>query len=304
MIIGLDRAQKIIQTYCQKKDIAFVFGNGINRYENPDGSTVSWYDLLLRVWDTISTRTLSDIADGITFTEFYNIMELEANSSKMVRDKATEIIKTLSPTPYEIALKSRLIEIDCPVLTTNFDANIEKGLGRYRLHSLKGFSDYYPWEVYYSNRQIADPLEGFAVWHINGMQDYPRSIRLSFSEYINLTARARAFIHSNYTDDNFYRKNVDYWGGHNTWLHLIFNCNLCIIGLALDEQETFLRWLLLERVKYFRKFPDRKKKGWYVCTADDLKNRGKQMFLEYLGFEIVCLDDFDSIYRGILNIYG
>lgn len=302
MITDLSKAQKIIQSHYRRKDIAFVFGNGINRYASKASSNVSWNNMLLEVWDSISPKTMSEIANGITMTEFYNIMEIEAGSAKAVRDKTVEIVRSWSPSAYEEALEKRLIDIDCPVLTTNFDSNIEQGLVRYKMGPMREFTDFYPWGVYYSNRRLNDPLEGFGVWHINGTHDYPRSLRLSLSEYINLTFRARNYIHSGDSLDNFERKNVSYWKGHPTWLHLIFNSNLCVIGLALDEQETFLRWLLIERVKYFLKFKDRKKKGWFVCCAGEMDNEGKRMFLEYLGFEIICLPDYGSIYESLLEV--
>lgn len=302
MITDITKAKQIIERYLKTKDIAFVFGNGINRYANAKNTNISWNDMLLQVWDSISPKTLSEIANGITMTEFYNIMEFEAGSSKVVRDKTVEIVKSWKPSAYESALEQRLIELDCPVLTTNFDGNIEQSLTRYKMDIKKGFSDIYPWNVYYSNSELDNPLEGFGIWHINGMQDYPRSLRLSLSEYINLTSRARNYIHSNDAIDNFDKKNVSRWNGYHTWLHLIFNSNLCIIGLALDEQETFLRWLLIERVKYFMKFKDRKKHGWFVCCDSDIENQGKKMFLEYLGFEIICLRDYADIYENILDV--
>lgn len=302
MITELSKAQNILKRYYKNKDLAFVFGNGINRYSSPVHSNVSWNNMLLEVWDSISARTLSEIAKGITMTEFYNIMEFEAGSSKAVRDKTVEIVKSWKSSDYEQRLEQRLKDIDCPILTTNFDGNIEDGLQRHKMDNRYGFSDFYPWNIYYSHRKLSDPLEGFGVWHINGMKDYPRSLRLSLSEYINLTAKARTYIHSGDALDNFDKKNVSYWNGYHTWLHLIFNSNLCIIGLALDEEETFLRWLLIERMKYFLKFKDRKKKGWYVCTKDDINNQGKRMFLEYLGFEIVCLPDYKKIYEELLEV--
>lgn len=93
------------------------------------------------------------------------------------------------------------------------------------------------------------------------MVGYRRSIRLSLSEYMGLSARVRSFLHKEESIDDFNFKNQNNWKGYNTWLHIIFNSSLCIFGLALDENETFLRWLLIERAKYFRRFPERRKKG-------------------------------------------
>lgn len=301
MITNLKKSQDVLRRYYINKDLAFIFGNGINRYNN-DNSSNSWSSLLLDVWDAISSRTMSVIDKGITMTEFYNIMEFEAKSSQKVRQKTVEIVKSWKPSSYEKALKNRLIDIDCPVLTTNFDNNIDQGLQRFVMKDNQGFSDYYPWNVYYSNKRLSNPLDGFGVWHINGVVDYPRSLRLSLSEYINQSSRTRKYIHSDDTLDNFARKSISNWNGYHTWLHLVFNSNLCIIGLGLDEQETFLRWLLIERMMYFYNYNERKKKGWYVCCKDDIKDSGKKLFLDYLGFEIICLPNYKSIYEDLLGI--
>lgn len=93
------------------------------------------------------------------------------------------------------------------------------------------------------------------------MVGYRRSIRLSLSEYMGLSARVRSFLHKEESIDDFNFKNQNNWKGYNTWLHIIFNSSLCIFGLALDENETFLRWLLIERAKYFRRSQNAEKKG-------------------------------------------
>ena len=78
-------------------------------------------------------------------------------------------------------------------------------------------------------------------------------------------------------------------------MHIVFNNPLLIFGLGLNENEVFLRWLLIERARYFRKFPDRKKPAWYVHT-DDLKNSGKAFFLEGVGIQMIESNDYDEIY--------
>ena len=75
--------------------------------------------------------------------------------------------------------------------------------------------------------------------------------------------RARAWLHRGGDRRLFSGKSPDNWLGKNTWVHIIFNSPLLIFGLALEENEVFLRWLLIERARYFKKFPDRRKKAWY-----------------------------------------
>lgn len=286
--------------------LAIIIGNGINRFAYGNELDTSWGKLLLNTWRSTSPITLSTIDKGITFTEFYDIMEFES-SPKEVLDKIVNIISQWKPNEYHSKFQLKCINLNIPVLTTNFDRNIEMGLRKtiiYRDKDDKSFTDYYPWNTVYTDREdiSVSNLNKFGIWHINGTIDYPRSLRLSLSQYTNQAKRVSEFIH-NRTNmwDDFKGKNQELWRGRNTWLHLIFNCDLCILGLGLDEQETFLRWLLIERSKYFRKYPERKRDGWYVCTKRDL-TPGKSFFLQKVGFEIIQLKNFEEVYNRVFDI--
>lgn len=303
MITDLRTAVRVLKEE-QENHLAFVFGNGINRYAYNDESHVSWEKMLLNIWSEVSSKTLSTISEGVSYTEFYQIIELEGIDISNLRKRVVEYTKNFyQPTEYHGWLCRRLQNWYVPVLTTNFDSNLEFDLKMFRLHKTegvkRGFTDYYPWDVYYSPSKINFSLDEFAVWHINGMVKYPRSLKLGLAEYINQTARARDFFHKNEKMMDFDLKNQPYWNGSNTWLHIILNSSLCFCGLELDVNETFLRWLLLERARYFKKFPDRRKKGWYICK--DNVNEGKRLFLESTGIEIIKLNDFSEIYEGIFE---
>jgi hypothetical protein len=182
-----------------------------------------------------------------------------------------------------------------PILTTNFDRSLSDGLGC-RLHRTSGmkFSDYYPWDSYYAVDELAEVCSGFGVWHINGMERYKRSIRLGLTHYMGSVQKARNWIYKGL----YARRDRVQWPGVATWLQVAFNKPLIIFGLALEENEVFLRWLLIERARYFRKFPDRRKKAWYVHRASE-RGSGKLFFLEALGIEPFEVATFDDIYgRG------
>ena len=57
-------------------DIAFVVGNGINRYLDDTGKS-SWVYLLSQLWKKISSNTLTKRPEGISLLEFYDILELK-----------------------------------------------------------------------------------------------------------------------------------------------------------------------------------------------------------------------------------
>lgn len=299
----INKLEIIKRVLCQNRyDLAFIVGNGINRFAYGQGQDISWNSLLLEVWQQISNKTLSDISKGISLTEFYDIMEFEAGSIGDVKQKVVELLEKWKPVEYHKWLQNEIIKWNIPLLTTNFDGNLDNGLHINRLgNGRAGFTDYYPWNVYFSNTTLLSPIDGFGVWHINGMIGYRRSIQMSLSEYMGLSARVRSFLHKEEGFDDFDLKNQNHWKGYNTWLHIVFNKSLCIFGLALDENETFLRWLLIERAKYFQRFPERKKRGWYICKSSEF-SEGKRFFLDYIGFELVLLDEYDDIYKRLVQI--
>ena len=193
-----------------------------------------------------------------------------------------------------------LQKLNTPILTTNFDTYISDSIGakRFILKPKEGkykFTDFYPWNMYYCDKEIQNPLEKFAVWHINGTKEYSRSIRLGLSDYMGSVERARKMVQGNNLNEYFTGKNQSYWAGYNTWLHIMFNKSLFIFGLGLEENEVFLRWLLIQRAKYSRMY-NRPLHGWYV--GKDIKP-GKKFFLEQLGFEVLKISDYNILYQTL-----
>jgi hypothetical protein len=111
--------------------------------------------------------------------------------------------------------------------------------------------------------------------------------------------RARGWIHSG-EQRLFGGKDRTTWTGRYSWLHVVFNKPLLILGLGLGETEVFLRWLLIERARYFAKFPKRAQKAWYVHKPDagDDAEAGERFFLEEIGINYVAAADYRDIYEN------
>ncbi|WP_306350388.1 hypothetical protein [Flavobacterium sp. '19STA2R22 D10 B1'] len=282
-----------------KDDIAFVIGNGVNRYPN-NPNALSWDDLLLKLWDKASLHTVLKRPSGVSITEFYDILDLINNSSIQLQKEVATLMEDWEPLLHHETIVSRIKELNVPLLTTNFEATFAKTF-EYDLYKIEQdrFTDYYPWNCYHANTELKSPLEGFGVWYINGMTHYHRSIRLGLSHYMGSVERARMLINSP-MGKLYNAKNISDWKGNSTWLHIVFHRSLFIFGLGLDENETFLRWLLIERFKYYKKYPSRKHKGWYLYKrSDNPLDEGKKFFLQNVGFEIIEVDNYDTIYQGL-----
>ncbi len=285
-------------------DLAFLIGNGINLYYK--SGNLSWKELLLDLWSRYSRNPQLNIPDGISFTEFYDALELSSfnkdNFSSLLQREVKSLMEQWIPGNGQNVILNKIKEINAPIITPNFDDLIPRSLNlkRYR-YKESSFTDYYPWSCYYSDRELECPTEGFGVWFPHGMIKYHRSIKLGLSQYMGNVERARKLIHNGYESITFKGKDQKFWDGYKTWLHIIFNKSIVVFGFGFDENEVFLRWLLIERAKYFKKYPDRKHNGWYIIKKDseDKNIVGKKFFMKSVGFEIIEADDFDTIYDKI-----
>ena len=280
-------------------DIAFIIGNGINRYQT-NSKMLPWDSLLISLWKRVTNSSITQIPQGISLTEFYDILDLENQQNIDIQLEVANLMFSWEVLPHHTQIVRRIREFNVPILTTNFERTFANTLsfGPKKMDN-KGFTDFYPWSVYHSDLTLELPTDGFGIWHINGMINYRRSIRLGLSHYMGSVERARGLIHNNDEDNLFTGKNVSYWKGCKTWLHIIFNKSLFIFGLSLEENETFLRWLLIERMKYFKKFPARKHNGWYLKAKEEGLSEGKKLFLEKIGFEILEVDTYKDIYSNM-----
>lgn len=286
-----------------KDDIAFIVGNGINRYPN-NPKAISWDALLMKLWQQFSPNEFKEIPKGVTITEFYDLLDLANTQSNplnfSIQQAACELLEDWSFNNHHKAFMQTAQGLNAPVLTTNFDLILPAALELQQYHMrTKGFTDFYPWTTYYSDRQLIGPTDGFGIWFVNGLVRYHRSIRLGLSHYMGSVEKARNYIHKGGSKSLYQVRDNSKWQGSDTWLHIIFNRSLCIFGLGLGESEVFIRWLLIERAKYFKKYPKRAKKGWYVIPKNenpDAATIGKLRFLKGLGFDLVEADDYTGIY--------
>lgn len=297
--VVIDNVKQIIEK--NKKELAFIIGNGINRYKEIG---LSWEKLLLQLWECHVGYLKNGIPLGMSFTEFFDLLVLKSSEhdenitlTKMKQQICSKM-KGWKYCEHHTNIVKFAMNNNIPILTTNFDDTMEKS-NDLEFFSLlkdrrKGFSDYYPWNVYFSDKKVKNVLEDFGIYHINGMVKYKRSLRLGLTDYMGSVEKSRPLIRESLKDP-------DNWNTIQNWLPIIFNKSLFIFGLSLNENEVFLRWLLIERAKFFKKYPEKKKKAWYVFvrnSGDDMYS-GKKFFLTNVGFEILSLDTFQDLYEKL-----
>ena len=186
-----------------------------------------------------------------------------------------------------------------PILTTNYDTLLEDSVNA-REHNYKqeSFSELFPISLCYTNEPLPD-YEGFGIWHINGVVHYPKSILIGLSHYMRAIESVRKLLlPPNMFDAEIIQKQ---WRNpiKNTWIDLVLSKHLVIFGLSLDKDETFLRWLLIERAKYYAMFPYMLKRGIYVVPETETLEDGKALFFNSVGIDVVKVRDYDSVYKII-----
>lgn len=287
---------------------AFVLGNGINRYAHSEDAK-TWDELLRELWTKhFDLKDFPKTNYGLSLTEVYDIMCMKAQGDwntniKSYREEVIGIFKEMSQN--EILL-NQLEKLSVPVLTTNYDGSIDDKLKK---HATKK-SEIYPIDEYFSNQEITKDNYGheFSVWHIHGRFNHQKSIRLGTADYMGLLTYTRNYLQKGANLFNV-KQERDPWGIQKygekepeesyrfSWFEIFYNCSLCINGLGLDSNETYLRWLLISRKKYLDRIGS-EATGWYICSTSDLDD-GKKFFLQNVGFNIVIIDDLDVRYRDL-----
>jgi len=283
-------------------DLAFLIGNGINRYP-ADPQNRSWNSLLKNIYNDLTDDYISEIPKGIHLTEFYELILLKQKSGKNKKNKLKDLRGLFLDyldnwdvnSNHYLKIMDSIKELNVPVMTTNFDDLLEKTTNSSISWTMKdrskGFTSYYPWESYYSDDYKNNPFQNFSIWHIQGQKYYKNSLKLGVRHYLKMIERARKWLPSS-NPKNTAKKYF------KTWLRLFFEKDLFIFGLGLSEQELFLRWILLERERYFRRNPQKRKRGWYVFIEEiDDKNPGKKFYLDRLGFEYKIFPTKKSFYE-------
>ena len=99
-----------------KDDIAFIIGNGINRYAS-NNSALSWDDLLTGLWGKVSENGPIRRPRGISLTEFYDILEIENSKGLNLQKEVATIMALWEPQDPHKNIVRRIREMNVPILT-------------------------------------------------------------------------------------------------------------------------------------------------------------------------------------------
>lgn len=223
-------------------DKALLLGNGLNRV----GADYSWEDLIHGVLELIDPPNTIE-GDGKPFPLLYEEMVQAALEVGMAESEIKQHIAKLIAQIQGNDLHQKLRELPVnEILTTNYDYNIEAI-----------WQDADPIEKdtteskysLFRNKRFPDTC----VWHIHGERDFPASILLGYEHYAGYLQYMRDYA----TKGREPRKapslqsrlKVGIGPEAHSWVDLLFNRNVYILGLTMDYVEMHLWWLLTWRAR-------------------------------------------------------
>lgn len=277
-----------------RERLALLIGNGINRYNSNASS--SWDELLANLAEKQGLTVTKHEASEMSNTEFFDILDLARpkEDRSNLQEEFCNLMAEWKPADHHAEIVGWAQRHQAPIITVNFDENLSKAVDARFFRQGEHFTHYYPWSSYFSDRAIEEPRSSFAIWHAHGMMRYKTSIRLGLTHYMGSVQRARAWVYGrNGLRANAMNSEIS-WRGYDTWLEVLFFCPLVLFGFGFGKDETFLRWLFLERARLHKLRPDWAANTWFVGTG----RKHRRPFLEGLGMEVVTVPRHADIYEN------
>ena len=329
---GFENAKQILAH--EKANLALLLGNGINLTSGASGG-ISWNQLMENLISSAAAnspkpiettkrlkRLLERGANGETaasLPEVFDIIEATGNikpgeTTKTANElnlqlSIAQMLKGMKPGAPHKAVAGWAAQFQVPILTTNYDHCFQDALNRntckkQRFGKGKALTDFYPWDRYYGPIKLDDPAIAFAVWHIHGDRDLKRSIRAGLDQYMGMVERIRKLKRSVAKEilrgsDEEHRQDPAFHAA--PWLRIFMGKKLWIQGLGVRAAEVSIRWLLVQRFRYWRRYKptDRRESGWYIHGPTEIIGKleaERRIFFESVGLKVIEIAKPDETY--------
>ncbi len=232
-------------------DKTILFGNGVNRVLS---GGLTWSSMLQDIaYD--NDIECSDLINSNQYTMVYE--QIVANKKISEIDLKQSIAKKIVTSTYSESYKHLSNTNVRNYLTTNYEHYLEQEfLTRFSL------KDKEESETIYSVRRNVE-FKGdqpATIWNIHGSIREPKSIMLGLDHYCGYIGKIDSYIKGHYTyeqgkekikvssiEDKLKEENATF--DRKSWIELLFNSNIFILGLGLEFVETDLWWILNKRAR-------------------------------------------------------
>lgn len=284
-------------------ETTILFGNGINLL----GGGESWNKILMDISDRsilppIKSNTLkyeyiilpqdeTTHADVITsngnriVTSDGHVLSVVGNTEEIMKGNLCKKLGKMVPSYYY----KKLAELDFDhYISTNYELYInstfiENGF----VLKTKNDSE----SMLYRHEMLESDNRSVDIWNIHGDINNGKSIMLGLSDYCKYVAEINNYLNSE----------GDKKGG--SWIDLLFNTEVHIVGLGMAYEEIDLWNVLTTRMRIKRKDETAiKNKIYYYAIQDESFDTGKKKLLEAMGVIVVDIS-FDWSDRAYINAY-
>ena len=277
---------------------ALLVGNGINIHGG--ANTSNWNELLEKLANSHGLSLTKLEREEMSNTEFFDILDLAKpqENRQTLQSDFCELMQDWRPEEHHGRIANWAKRHERPIVTVNFDENLSKSIKAKFYRAPSGFTDFYPWSSYFSDRKVAKPCDEFAIWHAHGVVRYKRSIRLGLTHYMGAVQRARSWFYSG--NDSLREKRSTGcvgWRGADTWLHILLFSPVLIFGFGFGKEENLMRWLFLERARLQKIWSIPCHPVWFV-EKENQSSSNRKAFFERLGINFIGVDAYEKIYEA------
>lgn len=283
------------------KNSVILIGNGINQYNLKSNSSinqVSWHAILMSMLKEYELSK-TNIPDMYPFTEIFEIIKSNKNLKDKVLKKSFAFrIEQMKHSAAHKRLIDFCEEYGIDILTTNFDHTLENVYNFVidsEISRKRNFTRWYPWNAYYTLTKGKRDYP--RIWHIQGDIQYVDSLKLTVHDY------NRSMNHFNKYNPS---KEKSMYYTIYSWVNIFFEKKLVIFGLALEEQEFFLRHMLY--LKSQMRINKNEIIGYFIYAKEDSslydtsgleKERMNRLrfFAEAIGLQMIEVKKYSDIYE-------
>ena len=286
-------------------ETTILYGNGVNLLE---GRGNSWNEILMKISDK---KLLPPIKSNSLKYEYIVLPQKENVDAKLVSNNGSylktsngffltvqvntednikrNLCLTLRDIPQSF-FYDKLKELDADnYLTTNYEVFLPRLFGeRVELKDSES--------LLYKHRLYEEGGRRKTFWNIHGDTEDSKKIILGFNDYCEYMVKI-----NNYLQNNMGNSVV-------SWINLLYNTTVHIIGFGLGEEEMDIWNILTYRMRIKRKKEDvYNNEIFFYAIQDDSYDPGKKELLKAMGVNVVDIefDWSDDAYKKAYDkIYG
>lgn len=279
-----------------------LFGNGINRIGN---NGVSWdkllesisqrkqlhyipsntlrYESIIIPMDEITPAVLRDkYGRRLIDSEGQVLCTSENTETFVIKQKIANILDEIEPSYYY----QKLADLNANhYVTTNYELSLVQEF-KTRKMNVDCIDDKSP---LFKHFIIQKDGKKSSIWNIHGDIIHPQSIIIGYADYSNYTTKVHHILET--------KRRLK-----KSWVNLILNTNVHILGYGLADDEIDMWDILVYRARMIRHTGKQNNEIIYYLIDKGIRVRSKRMLLEKLKVSVVVIPyggSYESAYQII-----